>query len=176
MGLSERTTSIIIILVSIVVPVLVTMLFYVAPPEFATNKDLTFFPKFHALLNSATAVCLVVGVYFIKNKRIKAHRATMLTAFALSAVFLLSYVTYHSLHESTPYPGTGLIRTIYLIILVSHIILAALIMPLILFTFAKALNNKITAHRKLARWTFPLWLYVAVTGVAVYLFMAPYYG
>ena len=99
----------------------------------------------------------------------------MLTAFLLSSIFLLSYVTYHSLSTSTPYPGTGLIRTVYLFILISHIILATLILPLILFTFAKAINNKIDQHRRLARWTFPLWLYVAITGVVVYLFMAPHY-
>jgi len=174
--MSEKSISILIIFVSVLVPGLVAVLFYISPPEFATNVNLTFFPKFHALLNSLTAICLITGVYFIKKKKIRKHRASMLTAFFLSAVFLLSYVTYHSLHESTPYPGTGLIRTVYLVILVSHIILAALILPLILFTFAKALNNKIAQHRKLARWTFPLWLYVAVTGVLVYLFMAPYYG
>lgn len=174
--MSERTISILIIIVSVVVPALVAVLFYVAPPDFATHVNLTFFPRFHAALNSATAVCLITGVYFIKRKQIRQHRASMLTAFFLSTVFLLSYITYHSLHESTPYPGTGLIRTVYLVILISHIVLAALILPLILFTFAKALNNKITQHRKLARWTFPLWLYVAVTGVLVYLFMAPHYG
>jgi putative membrane protein len=154
----------------------VAFLFYQSPPAFASDMDLTFFPKFHAILNSLTAACLVTGVYFIKQKNIRNHRLCMLTAFLLSTIFLLSYVTYHGLHESTPYPGTGIIRTVYLLILVSHIILAALILPLILFTFAKALNNKIAQHRKLARWTFPLWLYVAVTGVVVYLFMAPYYG
>ena len=173
--MSERAVSIVIILLSIAVPALVAALFYVSPPAFATDMNLTFFPKFHATLNSLTALCLVVGVYFIKNKKIQQHRAAMMSAFFLSALFLLSYVTYHSLHESTPYPGEGLVRTIYLIILVSHIILAALILPLILFTFAKAINNKIAQHRKLAVWTFPLWLYVALSGVAVYLFMAPHY-
>ncbi|MCP4121668.1 MAG: DUF420 domain-containing protein [Bacteroidetes bacterium] len=174
--MSERAVSILIMIVSILVPGLVAMLFYVSPPEFATDVNLTFFPKFHALLNSLTALCLITGSYFIRRKEIKKHRASMLTAFFLSAVFLLSYVTYHSLHESTSYPGTGLIRTIYLLILASHIILAALNLPLILFTFAKALNSKTAQHRKLARWTFPLWMYVAVSGVLVYLFMAPYYG
>ena len=174
--MSERAISIIIMMVSIFVPGLIAVLFYISPPEFATNVNLTFFPRFHALLNSLTAICLICGVFFIRRKQIRQHRASMLTAFFLSVVFLLSYVTYHSLHESTPYPGVGVIRTVYLIILASHIILAALILPLILFTFAKALNNKIVQHRKLARWTFPLWLYVAVTGVLVYIFMAPYYG
>lgn len=173
--MSEKATTILIIVLSIAVPGLVALLFYVKPPEIATGMDLKFFPKFHAILNSGTAVCLVTGVYFIKRKQIGKHRASMLTAFLLSSVFLLSYVTYHSLSTSTPYPGTGLLRTVYLVILISHIILAAMILPLILFTFARAINNQISRHRKLAKWTFPLWLYVAVTGVVVYLFMAPHY-
>jgi putative membrane protein len=100
----------------------------------------------------------------------------MLTAFFLSSIFLISYVTYHSLSESTHYPEDAPFRTLYLFILLTHIVLAALILPLILFTFSKAINNKIEQHKKLAKWTFPLWLYVALTGVTVYLFMAPYYG
>ncbi len=172
--MKERTVSILIIIVSILVPTVVAGLLYIQPPEFAANFDLTFFPKFHACLNSLTAICLLIGIYFIKNKKIKQHRAAMLTAFFLSTVFLMSYVTYHSLQEeSSVYEGA--FRTVYLFILISHIILSALILPLILFTFAFALFDRIKIHQKLAKWTFPLWLYVAISGVAVYLFMAPYY-
>ncbi len=176
MPVQERTIAIGIIILSVAVPALVAVLFRMSPPAFAADMELTFFPKFHALLNSGTAVCLVTGVYFIRRKQRSRHKACMLTAFFLSAIFLLSYVTYHSLHESVPFPGTGWIRPVYFFILISHIILAALILPLILFTFAKALNNRFDQHRRLAVWTFPLWLYVAVSGVLVYLFMAPYYG
>ena len=172
--MSERLATIIIVIVSVLVPVLVAVLLKVQPPEFAANLNLTFFPKFHASLNSLTAICLFIGIWFIKNKKIKQHRATMLTAFFLSTVFLISYVTYHSLQEeSSVYEGS--FRMVYLIILLTHIVLSALIMPLILLTFWKAINNKIEQHRKLAKWTFPLWLYVAISGVSVYVFMAPYY-
>lgn len=173
--MTERTQSLLILAVSVAVPALVAVLFYVSPPAFAQSADLDFFPRFHAILNSLTAGCLVTGYLFIRKGDRRRHRAAMLTAFFLSAVFLLSYVTYHSLHESTPYPGTGFWRPVYFFILITHIVLAAAILPLILFTFARALNGKFAQHRKLARWTLPLWLYVAVTGVLVYLFMAPYY-
>ena len=173
--MKERTLNILIIIVSILVPVIVAVLFKLQP-GLGSNMNLTFFPKFHAILNGSTALCLMVGVYFIKQKKIKQHRASMLTGFFLSAIFLVSYVTYHSLSESTSYPLDAPLRTLYLVILVTHIILAALILPLILFTFSKAINNKIEQHRKLAKWTFPLWLYVALSGVTVYLFMAPHYG
>lgn len=174
--MSERAQSYLIIIVSILVPVVVAALFFISPPQVQHNLPLSFFPKFHALLNSLTALCLLVGIYFIKQKKIRQHRAAMLTAFFLSAVFLVSYVTYHTLSESTPYGGEGFIRYVYFFILITHIVLAALILPLILFTFAKALNNKIAEHRRLAKWTFPLWLYVAITGVLVYLMVSPYYS
>lgn len=174
--MSEKTISTLIIIISIAVPSLVAVLFFVSPPEIQHNLNLSFFPKFHAVLNSLTALCLVLGVYYIKNKKIKIHRAFMLSAFALSAIFLISYVTYHSLSTPTPYGGDGFMKYVYYFILFTHIILAALILPLILFTFSKALNNKIAEHRKLARWTFPLWLYVAITGVLVYLMISPYYS
>jgi putative membrane protein len=173
--ITEKTQSYVIIVTSIAVPVLVAALFFISPPAIKHSIDLAFFPKFHALLNSLTAACLISGVYFIRRKNIRIHRAFMLTAFLLSTVFLVSYVIYHSISESTPYGGAGILRTVYFIILLSHILLATLILPLILFTFSRALNNKIEAHRKLARWTYPLWLYVAVSGVIVYFMISPYY-
>lgn len=187
----ERTISAVIIIVSILVPVLVAVLFFVSPPEIYHNFDLAFFPRFHAILNSLTSICIISGFILIKKKEIKWHRLSMLTAFLLSTVFLVSYVTYHTLSDgSTKYgdadfngvldqaeaAAAGTLRYVYYFILLTHIILAALILPLILFTFSKALNNKIETHRKLARWTFPLWLYVAVTGVLVYVLISPYYS
>jgi len=174
--MSEKVQSYIIILISILVPSLVSVLFFVSPPESQYTIDLSFFPRFHAILNSMTALCLLTGVFFVRNKKIKQHRMAMLTAFFLSAIFLVSYITYHSLSEPTSYGGEGLLKSIYYFVLITHIILAALILPLILFTFSKAINNNITAHRKLARWTFPLWLYVALSGVLVYLMISPYYN
>ena len=173
--MNEKKINIAIVVISILVPVLVAILFKIQIGN-SSNLDLTFFPKFHAFLNGSAAISILIGFYFVKTKKVKQHRVMMLLAFLLSAVFLISYVTYHSLTESTPYPSDAPFRTIYLIILISHIVLSALILPLILFTFSKAINNKIVQHKKLAKWTFPLWLYVTLTGVAVYLFMAPYYG
>lgn len=187
----ERSISAVIISVSILVPVVVALLFFLSPPEIQHNLDLGFFPPFHATLNSLTAICILFGVVMVKIKQIKLHRLSMLTAFLLSTVFLVSYVTYHSLTEgSTRYgdvdhngildsaeaTAAGFLRYVYYFILLTHIVLAALILPLILFTFSKALNNKISEHRKLAKWTFPLWMYVAVTGVLVYFMIAPYYA
>lgn len=187
----ERSISAVIISVSILVPVVVAVLFFVSPPEIQHNLNLGFFPPFHATLNTLTAVCILTGVILIRKKQIKWHRRSMLTAFLLSTVFLVSYVTYHSLTDgSTKYgdvdhngildateaTAAGFMRYVYYFILLTHIVLAALILPLILFTFSKALNNKIAEHRKLAKWTFPLWMYVAVTGVLVYFMIAPFYA
>lgn len=189
--MKDQTISRIIITLSIAVPVLVAILFFVSPPDIKHSLDLGFFPKFHAILNSLVAFCILLGFYFIKSKKISAHRATMLSAFLLSTVFLVSYVTYHALADgSTKYGDAnfdgildeteaiiaGSMRYLYYFVLLTHIILAALILPLILFTFSKALTGKIEQHKKLAKWTFPLWLYVALTGVLVYFMIAPYYA
>lgn len=189
--MKDQTISRIIIALSIAVPALVAILFFISPPDIKHNLDLGFFPKFHAFLNSLVAICILVGFYFIKSKNIRAHRTIMLSAFLLSTIFLVSYVTYHTLADgSTKYGDSdfngvlddvealaaGWMRYAYYFILLTHIVLAALILPLILFTFSKALTGKIDQHRKLAKWTFPLWLYVAVTGVLVYFMIAPYYA
>ena len=100
----------------------------------------------------------------------------MIAAFALSCLFLLSYVTYHALTESTKYGGEGWVRSVYFFILITHIILAAIIVPLVLFTMTRGLQKRYDKHRRVAKWTWPLWLYVAVTGVIVYLMLSPYYG
>jgi putative membrane protein len=179
-----------IIAVSVLVPVIVAVLFFISPPDIQHNIDLSFFPRFHALLNTGTALAISIGIIFIRKKQVKLHRVAMLTAFVLSTIFLVSYVTYHGLSDgSTKYgdidgdgilsaaelASAGFLRSVYLFILLTHIVLAAIILPLILFTFSKALNGRIEQHRKLARWTFPLWLYVAVTGVLVYVLISPFY-
>jgi len=121
-------------------------------------------PAFHAGVNSAVAVMLVISLTAIKLGKVRLHRATMVTAMLLSVLFLLSYVAYHITTEPVRYGGTGTMRVIYLSLLASHIILAAASLPFILFTFIAGWTNRFTAHRKLARWVFPLWLYVAITG------------
>lgn len=175
-NIPERTINILIAAVSVTVPAIVVLLLKVSPPEIKPGFDLNFFPKFHAILNSMTTLCLLAGFFFIKQKQVLRHRYSMFSALMLSSIFLLSYVTYHTLKaEDTHYGGTGWIRSVYFFVLISHILLAAIILPLVLKTFSKALLGKFDEHRRWAKWTYPLWLYVAVTGVLVYVFLAPYY-
>lgn len=151
--------------------------------------DLSFLPAFHATLNALTAVVLIVALYFIKQKNVEAHRKAIYVAMGLSVLFLLSYVAYHFTNPETVFGDTnndgelsaaelaaiGSTRTIYLVLLISHIILAALTLPFILFTFIRAYTNQIEKHRKMAKWVFPLWLYVAITGPICYFMLMPYY-
>jgi putative membrane protein len=133
-----------------------------------TTTDL---PHLNAILNSTSALLLVTGWVMIRNRWIAAHRACMGSAFLTSTLFLVSYLTYHYYHGSTRFQGTGIIRTVYLSILGTHTVLAVVILPMILLTFARALRGDLSGHRKIARWTLPLWLYVSVTGVIVYLML-----
>ncbi|GIV33550.1 MAG: hypothetical protein KatS3mg031_1085 [Chitinophagales bacterium] len=171
--MSERAYKKWIIAISVAVPVIVTALVFVKIPVEGIN--LRFFPQFHAILNSLTTVLLVAGFFFIKRKNIRLHKMCMLGAIGCSVVFLLSYVFYHAISEPTRFGGEGLIRPVYFFILISHIVLAAAILPFVLITVSRALMGQYARHKKIARWTFPVWLYVAVTGVAVYLLMGPYY-
>ncbi|MDQ3289723.1 MAG: DUF420 domain-containing protein, partial [Bacteroidota bacterium] len=116
------------------------------------------------------------GYYSVRNKNIKWHRYSMVTAFTLSAFFLISYVTYHYQAAPTRYGGEGTLKMVYYVILITHIVLAAVIVPLVLLSVYFAVSDQIKRHRKIARWTFPIWLYVAVTGVVVYFMIAPYYS
>jgi uncharacterized membrane protein YozB (DUF420 family) len=125
-------------------------------------------PTVNAILNSTSAVLLLAGWRLILQRRITAHRICMGSALGTSALFLASYLFYHYHHGSTRFPGTGPLRTVYLTILTSHTILAVVILPLILVTVARALRDDRPGHRRIARWTLPLWLYVSVTGVVVY--------
>jgi putative membrane protein len=148
-------------------------LIYVHPAMDAAHRELTFLPALDALLNGLSATALLMGFAFIRGPktwtgRIKAHRTAMLTAFGFSVLFLVSYITNYALHGESHYPGHSLVRTVYLIILVSHILLSMICLPLVLITFYLSLSGRIPIHRKVARWTFPIWLYVSVTGVVVY--------
>ena len=174
-GLSERTLATIVYGLSAVVCTLVVVL-VVAPQALVfEGLDVSGLPAFHATLNGTNALLLTAGYVFIRNGRIGAHRTAMASAFALSCVFLISYLIYHSQASDASFGGVGWVRPLYFFILISHIVLAPIVMPLALFAVARALRNEIGKHRKIVRWTLPLWLYVAVTGVLVYLFMAPYY-
>jgi len=160
-----------IIALSIVVPVLVAILFTVKIDGF----DTSFLPPIYASLNALTAVFLIAGVISIKNKKIETHRKFMTSAIVFSALFLVLYVVYHSTSDSTPYGGEGWIRPVYFTLLISHILLSIIIIPLVLVTYVRALAKRFDKHRKIARITFPIWLYVAITGVVVYLMISPYY-
>jgi uncharacterized membrane protein YozB (DUF420 family) len=126
------------------------------------------FPVINASLNGASTVLLLVGRWFISQRRIAAHRATMITAVITSALFLASYLYYHAHVGSVHFQGTGWSRPVYFTVLISHVILAAVIVPLVIITLTRALRERFDRHRAIARWTFPLWLYVSITGVLVY--------
>ncbi|QKG85868.1 DUF420 domain-containing protein [Kroppenstedtia pulmonis] len=139
------------------------------------HLDLTFLPMLNAIFNSFTTVFLVAALFFIKQKNIQMHRRFILSAFTSTALFLVTYLTYHALAESTSYGGEGILVPVYYFILLTHIVLAAVIVPLALFSLVWGLSMKVEKHRRIARWTMPLWLYVSVTGVLVYLMISPYY-
>jgi len=128
-------------------------------------------PAVNAILNATSGVLLTIGYLLIRRGRWRQHRAVMLSAFGVSVLFLISYVVYHANAGSRPFPGTGAIRTVYFAILITHVILAAAIVPLALVTLTRALRERFDRHRAIARWTLPIWLYVSVTGVIVYLML-----
>jgi putative membrane protein len=147
-------------------------------PQIGTDAfpfDIHLLPALHAVLNSLAAVSLLAALWFVKQKNIVMHQRMIYTAMTLSALFLVSYVVYHAVTEPTKFGGEGVIKIVYLLLLVSHVILAALILPFILFTFIRGYTKQIPAHKRLARWTFPIWLYVALTGPICYLMLMPYY-
>lgn len=159
-------------LISIVIPVVVAILFTVRIPNVAS---LSFLPPIYATVNGITTVILLLALKAIKSKNINLHKNLMKTAIALSLIFLLMYVAYHMTSDSTPYGGEGFIRYVYFFILISHIILSIGIIPMVLFTYVRAFTKQFEDHKKIARYTFPIWLYVAVTGVIVYFMISPYY-
>ena len=132
-------------------------------------------PRINAFLNGTCSILLLVSLYFIKKKNIKAHKTVNIITFLLSTIFLLSYVTFHAFGVETKFPAGNSLRPLYLTILISHIILAAVVLPLVLLSFYRGLKGQVEKHRKLTRWSFPIWLYVTTTGVIVYLMISPYY-
>lgn len=165
----------IITTLSIAVPIIVLILMNMEVRYNLLGLDVGTFPFFHAVINGCTAMLLLAGYFLIKVGDRRSHRDVMITAFALSCVFLVSYVISKVSNDPVPYGGEGILRPIYFFILISHIILSAIIVPLVLFTMYRGLTKQYEKHRKIARWTFPIWLYIAITGVLVYIFMLPYY-
>lgn len=180
-----------IILVSIAIPVVVGILFSVKLKDFGIEVEpLSFLPPIYASINGLTALLLIMGVIAIRNGNQKVHERFMTTAIACSVVFLVMYVAYHMTAESTVYGDidangilddkerayAGPMRSVYVFILLTHIVLSVAIIPLVLITYVRALAARFDKHRRIAKITFPLWLYVAVTGVVVYLMISPYYA
>ena len=172
---NDRLANTIIISLSVVVFALVTLMRKVKI-DLGFEFDTHIFPAISATLNSIVAVLLVVGLWFVKQKQLELHRKTMLMAVVCSVLFLLSYVLYHFTTVEAVYQGTGAIKTLYYIILFSHISLAGIILPFILFAVYRALTGEYAQHKKLTRWVWPVWFYVSVTGVIVYFMIEPYYG
>jgi putative membrane protein len=159
---------------SILVPLAVAILLYM--PEIRVNGfNVKILPTLNAGINFTVSILLILGVYFIKQKNIKFHKVCMLSAFVLSSIFLISYVIYHASVPETRFGGQGIVRYIYFFVLITHIILATLVVPLALFSIYRGLNSEVVLHKKIVKYTFPIWLYVSVTGVIVYLMISPYY-
>jgi putative membrane protein len=187
--MKEKNFTLPIITISIAIPMAVAFLILGLHTKVNLGFKTSSLPLFHAILNSTTAILLLASLYFIKNRRVRAHRNANLTAVVLSAIFLISYVIYHSTNPSVKYGDlnhdgilsadeklqAGNLRFLYYFILTSHIILSGIIIPFVLFTLQRAFQGRFEKHKKLARITWPLWFYVAVSGVIVYVMISPYY-
>lgn len=171
---NDKKARLLILTVSFVVFAAVVLL-----SKYKLEVDLGFdvhvFALINAVINTAVSILLIAAFLAVKNKNYIAHRNLMYTAIILSVLFLISYISHHLLAGDTRYGGEGAVRYLYFFILITHIFLAAIILPFILFTAYRSLTGEFGKHKKLARYTFPLWLYVSITGVLVYLFISPYY-
>jgi len=164
-----------IYVVSAIVLVAVVILFYLPRVENPPSW-IPLLPKLNAVINGLCSVLLIASFVMIKRKQISWHKRLNLTAFFLSCIFLVSYIIFHAYGVETRFPADSPIRPVYLFILISHIILAAVVLPLVLLSFYRGLTGKIEAHKRITRWSMPIWLYVTITGVVVYLMISPYYS
>ncbi|MCM3628461.1 DUF420 domain-containing protein [Paenibacillus glycanilyticus] len=166
-----------IVTISLVANIVILLLFF-SPIGYKgdIDFDITLFPRINGVLNSFTFIFLLVALFAILRKNVKLHKGFIIAAFSSTLLFLVSYLTFHYMStETAKFGGEGIIRPIYFFILISHSILAAIIVPLALFTLVWGWTNQLHKHRRIARWTMPIWLYVSLTGVVVFLMMAPYY-
>jgi len=170
--MTEKKHKKLIIFISILLPLAVASLFGVKIPNV---EPLSFLPPIYASINGLTAIVLIVAVSAIKIGNRMLHEALMKVCIGLSILFLGMYIAYHMTSESTPYGGEGTIKMVYFIVLISHILLSIALIPLVLITYSRTLSEQFDKHKRIARITFPLWLYVAVSGVVVYLMISPYY-
>ncbi len=174
---TEKKYNIWIIILSIVIPLVVAALFMVNLKTLGFDvQPLSFLPPIYASINGLTAILLIIALWAIKNKKVQLHQRLMQLAIVCSVIFLMMYVAYHMTSESTKYGGEGFIRYVYFFILITHILLSIIVIPFVLITYVRALAERFDKHRKIARITFPIWLYVAITGVLVYIMISPYYS
>ena len=166
-----------IIALSVIIPIAVALLMLFPDVLYIESETIDFssLPFFHAILNGSTAVLLFTGFILIKNKKANFHKAAMLSAFVLSAVFLVSYVISKLTNNPVPFGGEGMIRYVYFFILISHILLSVLVLPLAMLSIYRGITGEFKKHKAIVKYTFPIWMYVAITGVLVYVFMSPYY-
>lgn len=167
---STRPAIAAILAISVAASLFLFWLIYIHPAA-ASSSEYAFLPALNAILNGMSAIALLIGYTFIHARRVAAHRAAMITAFAFSSLFLVSYILHHALHGDVRYPLHAAFRTPYLWLLATHIFLAVIALPMVLVTFFFSLSGRIPQHRKIARWTFPLWLYVSVTGVITFVML-----
>ncbi|WP_378185686.1 DUF420 domain-containing protein [Aquimarina sp. W85] len=165
-----------IVILSIIIPLAVALLFSVNLRKLGFDvAPLTFLPPIYATINGLTAFLLIGALWAVKNGKVTLHERLMKSAIGCSVLFLVMYVAYHMTSDSTVYQGTGFIKYVYYFILLSHILLSIVVIPFVLVTYVRAITGKIKLHRRIARITFPIWLYVAITGVIVYIMISPYY-
>jgi len=173
---AEKKYNIWIVILSVIIPVVVAILFGVNLQEMGFNVEpLNFLPPIYASINAVTALVLILAFIAIKNKKISLHKRLMQFAILLSLSFLVMYIAYHMTSDSTKYGGDGIIKYVYYFVLITHVLLSIVVIPFVLITYVRAITNSIARHKKIAKITFPLWLYVAVTGVVVYIMISPYY-
>lgn len=173
--MKEKNLSIPIAIISVAIPALIVCIFIAPRANVELGFNIKILPLAEAVLNATTFVLLLGSFYFIRHGKRQAHKVCNLTAVGLSVLFLITYLVYHALSEQAHYGGRGFIRGVYFFLLITHIILSAVIVPLVLITLVRALKGNFPRHKKIARITWPLWLYVTFSGVVVYLMMAPYY-
>lgn len=173
--MKEKNYTPLVMTLTVIVVALIAVLFFLPAYEGEIGFDVKLLPMLNAIFNSFTFIALVVALVAIKKKNIKMHKTFIGLAFTTTTLFLVSYVTYHYLTESTSYGGEGILRYIYFFVLITHIVLAAVVVPFALFSAIRGLTNQVEKHRKVSRWTMPIWLYVSFTGVIVYLMISPYY-
>jgi putative membrane protein len=175
-SMSEKSLSLIIYAVSIVICLAVAFLIYFPQAlSLGGGVDVSYLPRFHAFLNGSCTLLLIAGYIAVRRKQYNLHKMLMVSCFLLSSIFLVSYVIYHSQAPATKFGGEGMIRPIYYTLLLTHIVLAALILPLALFTISRSWRGEFAKHKKIARYTLPIWIYVTATGVIVYFMLVPYY-